>query len=148
MERSKNNKLVGLVLMSSAFIVLFVAYSVKFPEGSPVPLILFAVAAADALIGVIFFFRGVQAASEESDPLVVRQDLRAQLEALSLSAGPLREKFRSPQKFSHVAELILRKQKIEAIKLTREDTGLGLKEAKELVEQIEKAARRGERAGV
>jgi ribosomal protein L7/L12 len=100
------------------------------------------------LIGVIFFFRVVQAASGERDPLVVRQNLRAQVEALALSAGPLRETFRSPKKFSDVAELILRKQKSEAIKLTREDTGLGLKEAKELVEQIEKAARRAERAGV
>jgi ribosomal protein L7/L12 len=41
-----------------------------------------------------------------------------------------------------VAGLVLRKQKIQAIKVAREATGLGLKEAKDLVEEIERAARK------
>lgn len=148
MERSRSNRLVGLVLLSSALLVLLVAYSVPFSEGSPVRLILFAVAAVDGLAGTAFFFRGTHASPEEADPILARQNLLARVEALKVSAGALRGRFRSPQKFSQVAELILRNQKIEAIKIAREDTGLGLNEAKELVEEIEKAARRGGATGV
>ncbi|OJV91286.1 MAG: hypothetical protein BGO39_26945 [Chloroflexi bacterium 54-19] len=48
-----------------------------------------------------------------------------------------------PSLSPEVHQLVMNKQKIQAIKLVREQTGLGLKEAKDLVDAYEKEIRQG-----
>jgi hypothetical protein len=136
-----NTRIVGLALLLSAVLLAAIAILMEFPSDSIVPKVLYAVAAIDGAMGLILFARGSRSDGAEDD-LASQARLSEQMNSLRFAGGSLRQRFLSSQKFNEVAGLVLRKQKIQAIKVAREATGLGLKEAKDLVEEIERAARK------
>jgi ribosomal protein L7/L12 len=66
----------------------------------------------------------------------------------SLAGHEIARRFSSPDALASAAALLVRKRKIEAIKEIRAATGLGLKEAKDLADELEAVLRslRGEAA--
>jgi ribosomal protein L7/L12 len=103
-----------------------------------VAIVLQAVAASDAVLGIIFFIKGLQANSDATVQMPPDPP-HAVLEKLQRSEPDLVNSLGSSS--SEIVELIRQRRKIEAIKRIREIRRADLKEAKDLADRLESAMR-------
>lgn len=132
------------VLFLVALVLFGLGFLLGLPVDSPARRGLFMASAATGLVGLIRLLRTRRMETVQTASPAPGSDRRDGQGARSAPDRTPWERFGSQAALDAVVELVRSGQKIEAIKMTREITGLGLKEAKDLVDQIEGHLRRGD----
>lgn len=133
--------IVGAALIASGFLTAAIG---KYLEGQGQQLagtVLWYCAIADAIIGAGLLFFGLRKSSESSTEAAPPLPPEIFLGTLRRDLPDLSSILPNDQSLTAVVALLLRGRKIEAIKTIRQSTGYGLKDAKDLADQIERAMR-------